>query len=107
MKSLAEMDDAQLQDVTAQGKHMLFFDAAWCGDCRFIKQQMPAIEKEYSDWQFVEIDRDKFLDLAKDMDVFGIPSFIAVKDGKELGRFVNKDRKTKKQIEAFIDNLPA
>ena len=52
---------------------MLFFDAAWCGDCRFIKPQMPAIEKEYSDWQFVEIDRDKFLDLAKDMDVFGIP----------------------------------
>ena len=39
------------------------------------------------------------------MGVFGIPSFIAFKDGKEIGRFVNKDRKTKQQVEDFITGL--
>ncbi|KMO60134.1 thioredoxin, partial [Lacticaseibacillus rhamnosus] len=27
------------------------------------------------------------------------------KDGKEIGRFVNKDRKTKQQVEDFITGL--
>ena len=39
------------------------------------------------------------------MGVFGIPSFIAFNDGKETGRFVNKDRKTKQQVEDFINGL--
>jgi hypothetical protein len=37
--------------------------------------------------------------------VFGIPSFIAFENGEEIGRFVNKDRKTKEQVEKFIDSL--
>jgi hypothetical protein len=37
--------------------------------------------------------------------VFGIPSFIAFENGKELGRFVSKDRKTQEEIERFISGL--
>lgn len=35
----------------------------------------------------------------------GIPSFVAFENGKETGRFVNKDRKTQAEIESFIKNL--
>ena len=40
-----------------------------------------------------------------ELDVFGIPSFIAFEDGRELGRFVSKDRKTQEEIEQFIEGL--
>ena len=34
--------------------------------------------------------------------VMGIPSFIVYRDGKEVARFVNKDRKTKAEVTAFL-----
>jgi hypothetical protein len=51
------------------------------------------------------LDRDQFIDLCQQVDVYGIPSFIAYENGKELGRFVSKDRKTQEEIEAFISGL--
>ena len=43
--------------------------------------------------------------LCKDQDIFGIPSFVAYNDKEESGRFVSKLRKTKEEIQAFIDTL--
>lgn len=105
MKKFASNEEI-LKAAKAPGKKMLFFSADWCPDCRFIKPAMPDIEKEYSDYEFIYVDRDDNTDVAVDMGVFGIPSFIAFEDGKELGRFVNKDRKTKTEVEKFINGLP-
>ncbi|WP_018665091.1 thioredoxin family protein [Heyndrickxia acidiproducens] len=87
------------------GKHIYMFSAGWCPDCRFIEPFMPEVEEKYNDYTFVHIDRDKFIDLCGELNVFGIPSFIAYRDGKEIGRFVSKDRKTKEEIENFIEGL--
>ncbi|MDO5013979.1 MAG: thioredoxin family protein, partial [Lactobacillaceae bacterium] len=57
------------------------------------------------DFKFYAVDRDENLDLATELNVMGIPSFIAYRDGQEIGRFVNKDRKTKQQVEDFLSNL--
>ena len=45
------------------------------------------------------------MDLCIELDIFGIPSFVAFKNGKEVGRYVNKERKTREQIEGFIESL--
>ena len=66
---------------------------------------MPAIEAEYPDFKFINVDRDENIDLAVELNVLGIPSFIAYNNGEEIGRFVNKDRKTKQQVEDFINAL--
>lgn len=105
MQTIAKTSKDELMDQIKTGKYMLFFSAGWCSDCNFIKPHMPAIEAEYSDFQFISVDRDENIDLAVELNVFGIPSFIAYEDGKEIGRFVNKDRKTKEQVEQFIDGL--
>lgn len=72
-----------------------------------IEPFMPEIEKKYEEFQFVYVDRDDFIDLCQEYDVFGIPSFIAFENGVEIGRFVSKDRKTREEIEAFLDDLQA
>ena len=95
----------QFNELKNVGKTIFMFSANWCGDCRFIDPVLPAIEEKYTSYRFVKIDRDEFIDLCVELDVFGIPSFIAYEDGAELGRFVSKDRKTQHEIESFIDGL--
>lgn len=84
-------------------KTIFVFSAGWCPDCRFIEPFMPAVEAKYQDFTFVLVDRDQFIDLCIDLDVFGIPSFVSFQNGKETGRFVSKDRKTQTEIESFIE----
>ncbi|MCM6797250.1 thioredoxin family protein [Levilactobacillus brevis] len=105
MEQLPKMSAMELTDVVKSGKTMLFFSATWCPDCAFIKPAMPEIEAEYPDFKFVAVDRDENIDLAAELNVFGIPSFIAYADGQEIGRLVNKDRKTKAEVEEFINSL--
>ncbi|WP_047770517.1 MULTISPECIES: thioredoxin family protein [Limosilactobacillus] len=105
MESLPVMKEDQLQQKLAKGKYILFFTAGWCPDCRFIKPAMPEIEKDFPEFTFLQVDRDENIDLAAKLNIFGIPSFVAYADGKEIGRFVNKDRKTKQQVEDFLRKL--
>ena len=104
MKDLQTTEEfAELKN--SPNKHIFLFSANWCGDCRFIEPFMPEVEEKFNDYTFVHIDRDKFIDTCIELDVFGIPSFIAFENGKELGRFVSKDRKTQEEIEHFIQSL--
>ncbi|WP_128896300.1 thioredoxin family protein [Longirhabdus pacifica] len=86
---------------------MLVVKADWCPDCHFIDPFMPELMEKYSDFTFVEVDRDEFPDLCDRLHVMGIPSFIAFKQGKELVRYVNKLRKTKEEIERFFTQARA
>ncbi|WP_087907941.1 thioredoxin family protein [Limosilactobacillus fermentum] len=105
METLPKTDLAGLNDRVKDGKYVLFFTAGWCPDCAFIKPAMPEIEHDFADYQFIKVDRDENIDLAADLGIMGIPSFVAYKDGQEIGRFVNKDRKTKEQVESFLRSL--
>ncbi|MBD8134657.1 thiol reductase thioredoxin [Bacillus sp. AFS026049] len=95
----------QYDALKNEGKKIFLFSATWCGDCRVIEPIMPEIETKFPDFTFIYVDRDEFIDVCAANDVFGIPSFIAYDNGKELGRFVSKDRKTQEQIEEFIQSL--
>lgn len=89
-----------------QDEEVIFmFSADWCPDCRVIEPILPELEQENNEFTFYYVDRDKFIDLCGELNVFGIPSFVAFHNGKEVGRFVNKERKTKQQIQDFIDSI--
>lgn len=103
MKTLTSIEE--FETLTTQGKTIFFFTADWCGDCSFIKPVMPEIVENHPEITFVEVDRDQFIDLCGELSIFGIPSFVAFEKGEEIGRFVNKDRKTKEEIEEFISTL--
>lgn len=103
MKKLESME--QFEQLRSSGKHIFMFSADWCPDCRVIEPVLPEIEVKYKEYSFIYVDRDQFIDLCIQLDVFGIPSFIGYMDGQELGRFVSKDRKTREEIENFIETL--
>jgi thiol-disulfide isomerase/thioredoxin len=95
----------EFESLKNDGKHIFLFSADWCPDCRFIEPFMPEVESKYSEYRFIYVDRDEFVELGQKLDVYGIPSFIAYHNGKEIGRFVSKERKTKEEIENFIESL--
>ena len=105
MEKLAKMDKKALEEKLSTGKYVLFFTADWCPDCRFIKPAMPEIEANFSQFEFILVDRDENIDLCQEMMIMGIPSFVVYEDGKEKARIVNKDRKTKKEVEDFLNNI--
>ena len=104
MKNLES--EAQLKDILQNGKTILMFSADWCPDCRIIEPELPEIEAKYSEFEFIHVDRDQFIEVCQQYDVFGIPSFVAFNKEEEIGRFVSKDRKSKEEIESFIESLP-
>lgn len=95
----------QFEQLRDNGKTIFMFSAGWCSDCRFIEPFLPEIEEKFKEYTFIKVDRDEYIDLCQQLDVFGIPSFIAFDDGRELGRFVSKDRKTQEEVENFITGL--
>lgn len=84
---------------------VILFTTKWCGDCMFIKPFMPSVEAAYDAYDFYEIDRDEMMDLAQELEIMGIPSFVSFKNGKEVSRFVSSLRKTRPEIEAYLDTL--
>ena len=103
MKALQSVEE--FHELKNEGRVVFMFSAGWCPDCTFIEPVLPEIEESYPEYTFVEVNRDEFMELAQQHDIFGIPSFLVFAEGEELGRFVSKDRKTKEQIMEFIDGL--
>ncbi|WP_151737202.1 thioredoxin family protein ['Paenibacillus yunnanensis' Narsing Rao et al. 2020] len=80
------------------------FKADWCGDCKFIDPFMPEVESSYADrLTLIEVDVEQVGDVSQEQNILGIPSFVAYADGRELVRFVNKLRKSREEIENFLD----
>lgn len=93
----------ELADIVASPeRHVLFFTADWCPDCQFIYPYLPEIEAENPDCTFVRVDRDDFMEVAQKWGIFGIPSFVVLENNQEIGRLVNKYRKTKSDINQFL-----
>ncbi|MGT2934612.1 thioredoxin family protein [Streptococcus castoreus] len=88
--------------IETEDKLVLFFTADWCPDCQFIYPVMPELEAENTGMTFVRVNRDQFIEVAQEWHILGIPSFVVVEKGKEVGRLVNKLRKTKAEINAFL-----
>lgn len=95
----------ELAQYVESGKNVFFFTADWCGDCLFIKPFLPEIQEKFPDFNFVEVDRDRFLDLAIQWNIIGIPSLVVIENGKEQGRLVNKNRKSKAEIIQFLAQI--
>ncbi|MET3697238.1 thioredoxin [Bacillus oleivorans] len=103
MKKLHSLEE--VNTLVNSGTHVFVFSADWCPDCRFIEPFMPEVEEKFSDLGFIYVDRDQFIDLCQEWDIYGIPSFVAFHNGNEVGRFVSKDRKTREEIESFLTSL--
>lgn len=102
MDQFEKIQTVEAFEKAIQEKSMILFTASWCPDCLFIKPFIGEVCKAFTEFNYYVIDRDEMIDLCKDLDVLGIPSFVAFDNGQEINRFVSKFRKTRPEIEAFF-----
>lgn len=65
------------------------FYADWCGPCQMMKPVFEAVSQEYSGkLKFLKLDTQSESGLASKFGIQGIPAFVIVNNGKEVGRLV-------------------
>ena len=90
--------------VETEEKVVVYFYTTFCPDCILMKPHLGRLEKDFPEYHFYSCNRDKFIDLAKHLEIYGIPSFLVFENGDEIGRLVNKYRKSYIEVKTFIDN---
>ncbi|XP_011085782.1 thioredoxin H2 [Sesamum indicum] len=64
------------------------FSATWCGPCKFMEPVFNNLSAKYSDVDFVKIDVDELSDVSREFGVQAMPTFLLLKQGKEVERVV-------------------
>ncbi|CDP02192.1 unnamed protein product [Coffea canephora] len=74
------------------------FAASWCGPCKLMEPLVKDMSGKYTDIDFVKIDVDELPDVAQEHKVQAMPTFLLLKQGKEVDRIVGakKDELEKK-----------
>ena len=70
------------------------FYADWCGPCIVMKPVIEELEKDFAGkLQIRKVDVDKELSETTKFGVMSIPTYVLVKDGREVERFVGATSK--------------
>jgi len=84
---------------------VLDFYADWCGPCHIMEPIIKDLEKELGNGvKFEKVDVDAESEKAQEFEVLSIPTFVIIKDGKEVDRIVGARGKSqfKQIIESYI-----
>ncbi|XP_047314706.1 thioredoxin H2-like [Impatiens glandulifera] len=68
------------------------FSATWCGPCKLMEPALNAMSSKYTDVDFVKIDVDQLNDVAQKFQVEAMPTFVLLKNGKEVDRLMGADK---------------
>ena len=93
-KPVVATDDVVRQNIAQAGKHVMFLQADWCGDCKaikpFVQQIKDAVEATGATW--LDADRDENLAVAQEQGLMGIPAFVLFEDGQQIAHIGNGER---------------
>ena len=81
-------------------KHILYFTADWCNPCKKTRPIVEELNREQIMAKFFIIDVDIELEMAQDFEVKSVPTFVVIKDNKEIHRVTGAQ--TKQQLEELI-----
>lgn len=83
------MNNSEFQKIIAETDEPIIVDfwAAWCAPCMRTKPILEKLAKEYEgEVRFMPINADQSREVLEKFRVFGIPTVITIRNGKEVGR---------------------
>jgi len=81
--------------------HFIVLDcfATWCGPCKMIAPTIVKFSEKYPDARFYKLDIDEVPDVAQELGIRAMPTFVFFKNGEKVGEVVGANPKA---IEAGI-----
>ncbi|KAF2272983.1 thioredoxin-domain-containing protein [Westerdykella ornata] len=73
--------------------------ATWCGPCKVIAPQVVKFSKAYPNAHFYKLDVDEVPDVAQELGIRAMPTFLLFKNGEKVGEVVGANPKA---LEAAI-----
>lgn len=67
--------------------------ATWCGPCKVMAPEVVKFSKQYPDARFYKIDVDELSELAQELEVRAMPTFLLFKDGVKVETVVGANPK--------------
>ncbi|XP_015062982.1 thioredoxin X, chloroplastic [Solanum pennellii] len=105
---LTEIKEDEFSDVVLKSDRpvLVEFVATWCGPCRLIGPAMESVAEEYKEKiTVVKIDHDASPKLIEEYKVYGLPTLILFKDGKEVPDSKREGAITKVKLKEYLDGL--
>lgn len=98
--TIVTKDSFKSEVLDHTGVVFIDFYADWCGPCKMTEPIIDELSGEIKDVKFVKVDVDANADIASQYNVFSIPTFIILKDGKVAGQTVGAQGK-----ESFLKEI--
>lgn len=93
----------QFNEVISKDQSVIIvFYAGWCPDCKRLNMFIDPIIEEYKQYEWFEMNRDEFPDIAEKYQVMGIPSLLIFKNGEKLAHLHSANAKTPAQVVEFL-----
>lgn len=77
-------------DAAISGGELVVLDAfaTWCGPCKAISPKVEQYSNQYTSAKFIKIDVDESPDVAQELGIRAMPTFILFKGGEKVGEVV-------------------
>ncbi|KAI9837187.1 MAG: Cytoplasmic thioredoxin isoenzyme 2 [Sclerophora amabilis] len=79
--------------------------ATWCGPCKVIAPEIVKFSESYPNARFYKLDIDEVPDVAQELGITAMPTFVLFKNGETLGKIVGANAKALEL--AIVDKLEA
>ncbi|KXB05133.1 thioredoxin [candidate division MSBL1 archaeon SCGC-AAA261O19] len=100
-----ELTDKNFEEEVLKSELPVFVDfwGSWCPPCKMTEPIVSELEKEYDGKVKIgKLNIDKYPSVASRYAISGVPTFITIKNGKEVAREIGA--KSKKQLRELIES---
>lgn len=87
------LENENYDELVSKGTVLVDFYATWCGPCKMLMPILEEIDKEL-DIEILEVDVDKYDDLARSFGIMSIPTLMLYKEGEIVKKNVGMMDKT-------------
>ena len=94
------MENFEQEVLKSERPVLIDFWATWCGPCRMMGPVVDAFAEEHPEIKVGKVNVDDQPQLAGAFGIESIPTLIAIKDGKAVGKVVGA--RPKEDLEAFF-----